>query len=135
MPNFLNPIQMDVEELSDEQLEILISQCVTDEYEAAARYRQIAEKCKNPKIKELLLSIADEEYVHVGEFQKALSEKTNSAIAKGVTEAEGILTSTDEEETPEDEEEGKTEEEENDEEEKKTKEKDSPKKKIKILRM
>jgi len=44
------------------------------EYEAISVYEQMAELVKSPKVKKVLLDIAQEEKVHVGEFESLLKE-------------------------------------------------------------
>lgn len=74
MPNFNNAVNPEVKELKDTDLLAKLQQCVCDEYEAAARYRQIGDRVKDPLVKKLLNDIADEEIVHVGEFRAAIKK-------------------------------------------------------------
>lgn len=74
MPTFKDAVNPEVKELKDTDLLAKLQQCVCDEYEAAARYRQIANLVKEPLVKKLLNDIADEEIVHVGEFRAAIKK-------------------------------------------------------------
>jgi rubrerythrin len=44
------------------------------EYEATNLYERMAEQVKDPKVKELLLDVAREEKVHIGEFEEMLNK-------------------------------------------------------------
>lgn len=61
------------------------------EIEAVNVYERLAEMVKNPKVKEVLLDVAKEEKVHVGEFQKmidTLDKEYEDSIKDGEEEVE-----------------------------------------------
>ncbi len=60
--------------LSHSELVRAIRLMVTDEYEAISIYTQLAESIDNELAKEVLIDIANEERVHVGEFLRLLKE-------------------------------------------------------------
>lgn len=55
---------------------------IAAEHDAAALYTSQAEQINDPQIKRQLLDIADEERVHIGEFQKILDKLTNGKESK-----------------------------------------------------
>jgi len=82
------------ESISASDLVRSIRFCIAAEFEAIQIYTQIAEKTDNEVAKKILLSIADEEKVHVGEFLRVLSLVAPDEAAfykKGHEEAEEIL--------------------------------------------
>ena len=60
--------------LTHSELVRAIRLMVTDEYEAISIYTQLAESTDNELAKEVLIDIANEEKVHVGEFLRLLKE-------------------------------------------------------------
>lgn len=74
MPNFNNAVDPQEKNLKETNLLAKLQQCICDEYEASARYRQIADRVEDPTIKKLIIDIADEELVHVGEFRAAIKK-------------------------------------------------------------
>ena len=60
--------------LTHSELVRAIRLMVTDEYEAISIYIQLAESTDNELAKEVLIDIANEEKVHVGEFLRLLKE-------------------------------------------------------------
>ena len=60
--------------LTHSELVRAIRLMVTDEYEAISIYTQLAESIDNQLAKEVLIDIANEERVHVGEFLRLLKE-------------------------------------------------------------
>ncbi len=60
--------------LTHSELVRAIRLMVTDEYEAISIYTQLAESTDNALAKEVLVDIANEEKVHVGEFLRLLKE-------------------------------------------------------------
>lgn len=60
--------------LTHSELVRAIRLMVTDEYEAISIYTQLAESIDNELAKEVLIDIANEERVHVGEFLRLLKE-------------------------------------------------------------
>ena len=59
--------------LTDEELLRGLRLSVSGEAEAIKLYSQLAESCKNPKVKNILESISREEQVHIGEFLEAIN--------------------------------------------------------------
>ena len=60
--------------LTHSELVRAIRLMVTDEYEAISIYTQLAESTDNALAKEVLVDVANEERVHVGEFLRLLKE-------------------------------------------------------------
>jgi rubrerythrin len=60
--------------LTHSELVRAIRLMVTDEYEAISVYTQLAESTDNALAKEVLIDVANEEKVHVGEFLRLLKE-------------------------------------------------------------
>lgn len=76
MPNFSNPLEFNSgEPLNDRDLLFALQQCMADEAEAAMRYEKIAEATDDSFVKDVLLDIAREEHIHIGEFRRAISIK------------------------------------------------------------
>ncbi len=70
---------------------ILIRRAIEAEYDAINLYEQIAAATGDATVKKMMLDIADEEKVHVGELEKLLGDhdKThNSSVEDGRKEAE-----------------------------------------------
>lgn len=65
------PIDLDKVSSNDIDKEILRLGIIA-ELDAISLYEQLAVKTKNPNIKKVLLDIAKEEKVHVGEFESLL---------------------------------------------------------------
>ena len=77
--------------------QILLGFLVAAEYEATQLYTQLAESTNNKLAVKVLKEIADEELVHVGEFQRLLRELApgdEKLYAKGAREVEGKLKKT-----------------------------------------
>ena len=93
-----NPVDDSEEEESDmEKFSAMLRQSIAEEHEAAANYTKRAAKCEKHGMEDaakLFRDIAEEEVVHVGEFQ-ALMEKygllNQDAIDQGEQEAQEIL--------------------------------------------
>lgn len=111
MPNFNKAIANQDQPLEGDALESIIQQSIADEYEAKARYRQIANACEDERVKKVFLSVANEELVHVGEFRSLLKSLFADSVAeeaKGEQEGVDLLkedeeeVDPDEDETPED---------------------------------
>ena len=60
--------------LTHSELVRAIRLMVTDEYEAISIYTQLAESTDNALAREVLVDVANEERVHVGEFLRLLKE-------------------------------------------------------------
>lgn len=54
--------------------EIMLRQAIIAEYDAVNLYEQMAKSTNNPKLKELFLHVAQEEKVHIGEFESMLEK-------------------------------------------------------------
>jgi rubrerythrin len=66
---------------------------ISSELSAINLYQELAKKTKNAKVKKVLLDIAQEEKVHVGEFQallKILDKEENPSQKEGEKEVKGI---------------------------------------------
>lgn len=94
MANF-NIIQVaNNEKLTLPQLKQAILQTIADEYEAASRYRQIADNTTDENVKKVMNSVADEEMVHAGEFQalfESLFSNETELLTKGENEAKVLI--------------------------------------------
>jgi rubrerythrin len=80
--------------LTHSELVRAIRLMVTDEYEAISIYTQLAESTDNALAKEVLIDIANEEKVHVGEFLrllKALAPDEEQWYADGAAEVEAEI--------------------------------------------
>ena len=68
---------------------IILRQAIIAELDAASLYEQMAASTTNKKLQKVLLDIAKEEKVHVGEFEKLLGEvdkEHNPAVEDGQAE-------------------------------------------------
>jgi len=74
MPNFVNPFEGNNlgKKIDDEELARSLRFSIAGESEAIQLYQQISEATDNNKAKKVLLSIADEEKVHIGELMSLL---------------------------------------------------------------
>lgn len=96
MPEFVNPFSGKVPEktLTLGELVRAIRLNIAAEHEAAHLYTAHAEATDHELAKKVLLDIADEERVHVGEFMRLLSILTEGTedklLAEGVTEVDEI---------------------------------------------
>jgi rubrerythrin len=85
-----NPLGI-VKEISPEDFDReALRLSIIAEYDAISLYEQLADGVKNPGIKKVLLNIAREEKVHVGELELLLSkadEEHFEAIKEGGQEA------------------------------------------------
>jgi rubrerythrin len=52
--------------------EIILRQAIVAEFDAVSLYEQMSRSAKNPRVKKLLLDIAQEEKVHIGELEGML---------------------------------------------------------------
>lgn len=76
MPGFASPkesFSFD-KKMTKEELIRAMRFFVSAEYEAVQMYMQIAEVSDNELVKEALISISEEELVHVGEFLELINE-------------------------------------------------------------
>ena len=93
MPGFGSPFSglANDRKLTHEELIRAIRFMVAAEYEATQLYLQLAESTDNKLAADVLKEIADEELVHVGEFQRLLHELAPSEeklYAKGASEVD-----------------------------------------------
>ena len=69
---------------------IMLRQAITAEYDAVSLYEQMAASAESDKLRELMLSVAKEEKVHIGEFESMLDEldkEHKAAVEDGKQEA------------------------------------------------
>lgn len=64
-----NPVNIDKNRNIDLQA---LRHSIIAEYDAIELYEQLADKVNNNGVKKLLLDVAEEEKVHIGEFEQAL---------------------------------------------------------------
>ena len=93
MPEFVNPFsgQVPDHKLTHEELIRAIRLNVAAEHEAVHLYMAHAEATDHPLAKKVLIDIADEERVHVGEFERLLEILTGDEqrwVAKGREEVD-----------------------------------------------
>ncbi len=92
MPEFLNPFTGVVpRKLSDSELSRAIRENMAAELEAVHLYQSHADATDNALAKKVLLDIADEERVHMGEFLHLLTmlePKETAFLAQGATEVD-----------------------------------------------
>ena len=93
MPEFLNPFSGKVPErkLTMQELIRAIRLDLAAEHEAVHLYMAHAEATDNPLAKKVLIDIANEERVHVGEFARLISILTgdeDALLAKGAKEVD-----------------------------------------------
>jgi rubrerythrin len=99
MPEFGNPFSgiANGRKLTREELIRAIRFSVSAEYEAIQLYTQLAESITDRLSKEVLIDIANEEKVHVGEFLRLLhhlAPDENAFYAKGAGEVEAEIMKT-----------------------------------------
>lgn len=89
----LNPI--DIKKISPDKRDLqMLRFSIIAEYDAASLYEQFAEMSINSDVKELMLDIAREEKVHIGEFEYLLEEldpEHEPAEEEGEEEIEGMM--------------------------------------------
>ena len=79
--------------MSNEELIRQIRAMISAEYDAIKMYTTLAETCDNELVKKVLLSIAEEETVHAGEFLALLfrlSPDEPNLYEKGLKEVDDI---------------------------------------------
>ncbi|MCK4905716.1 rubrerythrin [bacterium] len=96
MPEFGTPFSglKKEQKLTKEELIRAIRFLVSAEYEAIQLYMQLAESTEDELAKDVLVDIADEERVHVGEFLrllKQLAPDEETFYAKGAKEVEKMI--------------------------------------------
>ena len=95
MPEFTTPFggQANDRKLTKEELIRAIRFMIASEYEATQLYVQLAESTNDPLAKKVLMSIADEERVHAGEFLQllyTLDPSERKMYIKGAMEVVGM---------------------------------------------
>jgi rubrerythrin len=98
MPEFTNPFSGTIPEhkLTHEELVRAIRLDLAAEQEAIHLYMAHAEATEHPLVKEVLIDIANEERVHVGEFQRLLQILTGDEdqwLAEGREEVNEMASS------------------------------------------
>jgi len=76
MPELTKPFQLVERKLTKVELVAAVRQAIIAEHDATAQYTLQAEAADDPYVKQVLLSIADEERVHVGELTTLLQYLT-----------------------------------------------------------
>ena len=69
----------------------ILRAAIIAEYEAINLYEHMAEICSNQKVKEVLLDVANEEKIHIGEFKyllEILDPNLKKFLEKGKKEVE-----------------------------------------------
>ena len=102
MPEFVNPFSGVVpgRKLSDGELARAIRLDIAAEHEAVHLYESHAEATDNELARKVLREIADEERVHVGEFQRLLAillPDEDRLLAEGVDEVNEMAAGGDQE--------------------------------------
>lgn len=67
---------------------------IEEELKAVSLYENLAEKAKSPKVKKLMLDVAKEEKVHIGEFETLLDsidKEHKTATAEGAKEVGEVV--------------------------------------------
>jgi rubrerythrin len=64
-------INEDYESITDDEI---LREAIQDEYRAANLYEKMARRVSSSKVRRVLLDIANEEKVHIGEFEALLEE-------------------------------------------------------------
>lgn len=105
MPEFVNPfvIKGCKRKLTHEELIRAIRMDLTAEHEAVHEYLSHAEACNNPIAKKVLISIANEEKVHAGEFERLLEILTGDEMkymVKGAKEVNELAENKPQRSTP-----------------------------------
>lgn len=79
MPELTDPIkELPDKQLSDAEVVAAIRQAIIAEHDAVALYTLQAEAIEDNEVKEILLDIADEERVHIGELTYVLDKLTGN---------------------------------------------------------
>jgi len=103
MPEFVNPFSGKVPErkLTLSELIRAIRLNIAAEHEAVHQYMAIADATDHPLAKKVLIDIANEERVHIGEFTKLLDILTKDEskfMEEGFKEVEELMSQNDDEE-------------------------------------
>lgn len=90
MANHVNPYDNVQDKLTTEQLIRQLRSMVNEEFDAATLYENLADVIDDDKVKDMVLDIAKEEIIHVGEFLALidyLNDKEMEIINDGMSEA------------------------------------------------
>lgn len=93
MPELTKPFQLVPErKLSKVELVAAIRQAIIAEHDATAQYTLQAEATDDPFVRKVLLDIADEERVHIGELEAVLEYLTDEEkfLEKGRREVKDL---------------------------------------------
>lgn len=73
---FISPFPgvVPAKKLSDQELKSSIRMSIATEHEAVHLYETLANSTDNAEAKKILQSVADEEKIHIGEFQRLLEK-------------------------------------------------------------
>ena len=94
MANHTNPYENVKNKLTSEQLIRQLRSMVNEEFDAANLYQNLADVVDDDSVKDVILDIAKEELIHVGEFLaliEYLSSEELQIIDDGKSEAEDKL--------------------------------------------
>ena len=81
LSELLSSIPTDLSNIPPNKIDYeILRLAIIAEFDAVNLYEQLAEKTNNENIKKLLLDIAKEEKVHVGEFQELLNQTDSENI-------------------------------------------------------
>jgi len=81
LSELLSSIPTDLSNIPPNKIDYeILRLAIIAELDAVNLYEQLSEKTKNENIKKLLLDIAKEEKVHVGEFQELLNQTDSENI-------------------------------------------------------
>lgn len=90
LSELMSSIPTDIEDIPPEKIDFeILRLSIIAELDAVNLYEQLSEKTKNSNIKKVLLDIAKEEKVHIGEFQALLNEldsENNPSLEDGKKE-------------------------------------------------
>jgi len=93
MAEFVNPFSgmVPTRKMTEAELTRALRMCLSAEEEAVHLYEALADATEDALAKKVLKDIADEERVHVGEFQRLLNillEDEEKLLAKGAAEVD-----------------------------------------------
>ena len=86
---FIEQAEIAVDDNKKSSDEIILRQAIIAELDAINLYQQFAATTKNKQLKKVFLDVAEEEKVHVGEFEamlKRVDGQEKSALVKGSEE-------------------------------------------------
>jgi rubrerythrin len=86
---FIESAALGIKDNAKSSDEIIVRQAIIAELDAVNLYEQMARSTKNKQLKKVLLDIAQEEKVHIGEFEAMLEKidkQHRSSVADGKSE-------------------------------------------------